>query len=77
MCFPADTDRGWALCLQGLGVSLLDPILRSNCDYTRAPEPVLVTCGPSSKGWGGWGGGLVYGASSIAISEQSKAVTIM
>lgn len=49
MCFPADTDRSWAWCYRARG-SLLDPILMSNCDYTRAPEPVLVTCGPSSKG---------------------------
>lgn len=29
---------------------LLNPMLMSNCDCTRAPEPTLATCGPTSKG---------------------------
>lgn len=34
---------------RGEGGALLDPILMSNCDYTTAPELMLVTCGPKQS----------------------------
>lgn len=48
-CVPQLTEPPAGPGAPGRGEPLLDRILMSNCDYIRALEPLLLTCGPEQS----------------------------